>query len=49
MTGRDITAWFVARRSGGNKRNRRVAIDPKLLIALWRCAIQGVVTSGVDA
>jgi hypothetical protein len=26
QTGSDITAWFVARTSGSNKRNRRVAL-----------------------
>lgn len=46
MTGRDITAWFAARTGGGNKRNRRVAIARRLLIALWRYAIQGVVPAG---
>jgi transposase len=49
QTGSDITAWFVARTSGSSKRNRRVAIVAvarKLLIALWRYSIQGLVPAG---
>jgi transposase len=49
QTGSEITAWFGQRANGNGRRNRRVAIVAvarKLLIALRRYAVRGLVPNG---
>ena len=44
-----LSCWFQARVGAGKGRIRRIAIVAlarKLLVALWRCVIQGVVPEG---
>ena len=49
QTSSDITGWFLARTTGESKRSRRIAIVAvarKLLVALWRYVLTGLIPAG---